>query len=110
MSRRDLPAGAGGDGRRVILIAELRVRDAAKLRRYAAEVAPLMSAYGGRIVATSVRGEEVLEGDRPPALHVVHEWESREQFDAFWRSAEYEPLRALRHEACDAQIVVFHQG
>ncbi len=91
----------------MILIAELRVRDPAKLRRYAAQLAPLMATFGGRILAASVRGEEVLEGDRPSALHVVHEWESRERFDAFWHSPEYAPLRALRHEACDAHIVVF---
>ena len=90
------------------LIAELsNVRDVGKLRRYAVEVEPLMRAYGGRIIAMSTRGAEVIEGAGEPALHAVHEWESRAGFEAFWRSAEYAPIRALRHDACDTRIVVF---
>ena len=56
------------------------------------------------IVAT---GTEVLEGDWRPQLVVVHHWRSRADFNAFWNSDEYQPLRRLRHTACDSRIVVF---
>jgi uncharacterized protein (DUF1330 family) len=91
----------------MLLVAELRVRDREKLRRYAAEVVPLMARYGGRILATSAGGADVLEGDWEPGLVVVHQWRSRADFDAFWSSPEYAPIKKLRHEACDSRIAVF---
>jgi len=91
----------------VILVAELRVRDRDKLMRYAAEVQPLMARYGGHILATSAAGVRVLEGDWEPNLLVVHRWRSRAGFEAFWSSAEYQPVKQLRHEACESRIAVF---
>jgi uncharacterized protein (DUF1330 family) len=89
------------------LVAELSVRDRDKLLQYAAEVAPLMTSYGGEILATSAAGVDVVEGDWVPDLLVVHRWRSLEDFDAFWESKDYAPIRALRHEACESRIVVF---
>lgn len=94
-------------GTPMFLVAELRVRDRDKLLRYAAEVQPLMARYGGQILATSAAGARVLEGDWEPDLLVVHRWRSQADFDAFWSSPEYEPIKQLRHEACDSRIAVF---
>ncbi len=91
----------------MLLVADLAVRDPAAMGRYALEVQPLMARYGGRIAGVSAAGVDVLEGDWRPRLAVVHEWRSRADFDAFWRSDEYEPLRRLRHAACDSRIIVF---
>ena len=96
-----------GASRAMYLVAEMRVRDRDKLLRYAAEVQPLMSRYGGRIIAVSGAGAELIEGEGDPPLIILHRWESRAGFDAFWRSPEYEPLRRLRHEACETRITVF---
>lgn len=89
------------------LIAELQVRDREKLLRYAAEVQPVMARYGGRILAVSAAGARVVEGDWNPGLLVIHEWRSQADFDAFWASEEYAPIRQLRHEACESRIVTF---
>lgn len=89
------------------LVADLTVRDPDKLRRYLGEVRPLMERAGGQILGFSAAGLRVLEGDWEPQLLVVHRWRSQADFDAFWTSAEYQPIKALRHEACDARIAVF---
>ncbi len=89
------------------LVAELDVRDRDKLVEYAAEVQPIMARYGGRILGFSAGGARVLEGDWTPQLLVVHEWRSQADFDAFWESDDYRPVKRLRHEACDARIATF---
>jgi uncharacterized protein (DUF1330 family) len=91
----------------MLLVAELTVTDPEKLGRYATEVQPVMARYGGRITGVSVTGADVLEGDWHPQLVVVHQWRSRSDFDSFWNSEEYQPLKRLRHSACDSRIVVF---
>lgn len=89
------------------LVAELRVRDREKLLRYAAEVQPVMARFGGRILATSVAGHRGLEGAWQPGLLVIHHWRSERDFDAFWQSEDYAPIKQLRRESCDSRIVVF---
>lgn len=90
-----------------LLVAEMRVRDVEKLVRYGREVVPVMARHGGRILGTSASGLHVAEGEERPVLMVVHEWESRAAFDAFWASPEYQALKALRREACDTWIATF---
>lgn len=89
------------------LIAELDVRDPEKLLEYGRRVQPVMARHGGEIVAISGRGARVVEGERKPGLVILHRWRSLADFDAFWDSQEYEPLRKLRHEACGSRIVIF---
>lgn len=91
----------------IFLIAELRVRDLDAMRRYLREVRPLMERYGGEILAISAGPAEVIEGGESPALYAVHRWANRGAFDDFWRSPEYEPLRALRHASSKTRIVIF---
>lgn len=95
------------DAAPLYLVADLHVRDRDKLLRYLAEVEPLMARAGGQILGHSAAGLRVLEGDWRPRLLVVHRWRSQADFDAFWESAAYQPLKALRQEACDARIAVF---
>ena len=89
------------------LIAEMRVKDPAKLLEYGRRVQPMMAAHGGEIVATSALGTRVMEGEWEAGLLVIHRWRSRAAFDGFWQSADYEPLLRLRHEACETRIVTF---
>ena len=89
------------------LIAELDVRDPAKLLEYGRRVQPLMAERGGEILGASLAGAEAREGDWAPGLLILHRWRSREDFEAFWNSDEYAPIRELRHQACDARIVTF---
>ena len=68
-------------GAPIVLVAELRVRDRAKLLRYASAVQPVIATHGGRIVATSASGARTVEGDGPDGVLVVHEWETESGFD-----------------------------
>lgn len=89
------------------LIAELEVRDPAKLAEYGRLVQPLMAARGGEILGVSLAGAEAREGEWEPGLLILHRWRSRDDFESFWSSAEYAPIRELRRQACDARIVTF---
>jgi uncharacterized protein (DUF1330 family) len=100
----------GAGARPMYLVAELQVRDAAQLGQYAEFVQPLMARYGGRILAVSAGPADVIEGGRPPSVRVIHRWDSRAGFDAFYRSEEYRPLKAMRQRACESEIAVFEDA
>lgn len=91
----------------MFLVAELDVHDLAKLAEYGRRVQPLMAEHGGEILGVSLAGAEAKEGDWDPGLMILHRWRSRPDFESFWESPEYAPLRELRHEACEARIAVF---
>lgn len=91
----------------MVLVAHLAVRDSGKLQRYASEVQPLMARFGGRIAGFAPAHDSVLEGQWSEGVVVVHHWDSRTAFERFWASAEYQPLKQLRHEACVSDILVF---
>jgi uncharacterized protein (DUF1330 family) len=111
VSAPERTAEAPADGETPMhLIAEMRVKDPAKLLEYGRLVQPMMARAGGEIVGTSATGTEVMEGDWETGLLVIQRWRSREAFDAFWQSPEYAPLMKLRHEACDTRIVTFESA
>ena len=89
------------------LVAELEVHDAEKLAEYGRLVQPVMERNGGEIIGASLAGTQSREGDWNPGLVILHRWRSREDFERMWNSEEYEPIRRLRHEACDSRIVTF---
>lgn len=67
----------------------------ARYREYQARVQPLIAAHGGRFRASGV-GLEVLEGDKDARRLIVFEFPSMEALRAFWNSADYAELKALR--------------
>jgi len=89
----------------IFLVIELVVHDEDKLERYVAEVIPMMARRGGEIVGFSP-APRVVEGDWRPQMLAVHHWRSEEAYDAFYASAEYQPLKRMREEACDSRIAV----
>jgi uncharacterized protein (DUF1330 family) len=88
------------------LVGELALRDERKFYEYARKVLPLLERHGGEVLGVT-DAVSVIEGKRRPGLVVLHRWPSREAFDAFWTSPEYAPLRRLRQEAADSQIITF---
>ena len=88
-----------------VIAERVEVLDAEKLQRYLDAVTPTIERRGGRyhVVTGTV---EVLEGEwRPPAL-VVFEFPSRERALEWWGSEEYAPLKAIRREAADYNMVL----
>lgn len=81
-----------------------RVHDAEKFEDYKRRVPETIEAHGGRYLAAG-GATEVVEGDWEPALPVVIEFPSLEALRLWYDSEGYRPLRALRREAADCDMV-----
>ena len=80
------------------------VRDAAGIQQYAAGAAELMARFGGRYLFASF-GPRSLEGEGAvPQVIAVSEFPDAGQIEAFWRAAEYVPLRELRQRSARVRI------
>lgn len=87
------------------LIANVEVTDPARFEQYTQEVVAVIAQFGGRYL---VRGGEIrsLEGNLPVRRLVVVEFPSLEVAQAFYDSAEYKPLLALRLESTISDLVL----
>jgi len=86
------------------IYANLQVTDPALFEEYRSRVPAVIKAYGGRYL---VRGgaAEVLEGDRPANRNVVLEFPDMASLKAFYHSAEYKPLIAMRERAAKTSLM-----
>jgi uncharacterized protein (DUF1330 family) len=87
------------------LVAELEVTDPAQFEEYRKGVPASIAAYGGRYIA---RGGaiEPLEGDWSPKRMVIVEFPSLAQAKAWYASAEYRDLLALRLKSAKTRAVL----
>src|SRR3954447_1072140 len=87
------------------LLANMRVKDPAAFAEYRDKVAPLIAAFGGRYL---IRGGAVtpVEGEPVFARVVVLEFPDMAKLRAFYDSAEYAPLIALRSRASDGDVAL----
>jgi uncharacterized protein (DUF1330 family) len=86
------------------MIADIRMKNAAAYERYKTEVPALIRRHGGEYL---VRGGtlEVLEGGWQPARLVIFRFPDRAAVHAFMNDPDYQPLKALRRECADSDIV-----
>lgn len=87
------------------VIADVEVTDAAGYEEYRQKVPATIAAHGGRYLARG-GATELLEGSWLPKRCVILEFPTRAQFTAWWTSAEYEPLRALRQRTTKSHLIV----
>ena len=89
----------------VYLIADIEVTDPAGYEEYKRRVPAVIAAHGGRYL---VRGgaSEVLEGTWRPRRSAIIEFADLASMKAFWESAEYRPLRAIRERCSKSNVVV----
>lgn len=87
------------------LIANIDVTDPALFEQYRAQVPAVIAQYGGRY---AVRGGavEAVEGSSPFKRLVVLEFASMDALKAFYHSAEYAPLIALRQKASGGEVLL----
>lgn len=87
----------------------MEARDREALAEYRRRNTDTVAAYGGRFL---VRGgaQEVMEGDWPGLRLVVIEFDDTAAAHAWWESGEYAPLKAMRREASDTNIVLVEGG
>jgi uncharacterized protein (DUF1330 family) len=83
------------------LIVEHTITDAAKFEEYRVKVGPMIARHGGRYI-TKGGSHKVLEtARRPPDRVVIIEFPDISALHAWYNSAEYQPLIALRQSAVD---------
>lgn len=81
-----------------------RVKDPAKMEEYKSRVPETVEAHGGRYLAAG-GATEVMEGDWTPSFPVLIEFPSLEALRLWYDSEAYRPLKRLRHEATDCDMV-----
>lgn len=86
------------------VVADIVVKDAAAYETYKSGVAATLTRFGGRFL---VRGGEAkpFEGGWEPQRLVIIEFPDMERLEAWYHSAEYAPLLAIRLKASDGRLV-----
>jgi uncharacterized protein (DUF1330 family) len=72
---------------------------------YARDLPPIYARYGGTYLVVA-RDPETLEGDPPFESLVISRWPSCEAARAFWTSADYRALVAMRAEWGRFDVVI----
>jgi uncharacterized protein (DUF1330 family) len=85
------------------LIADLQVTDPQVYEDYRSRVPAIIAAYGGRYLVRGGRVEQ-LEGDARPERVVVLEFPSMARLRAFYDSAEYHVLMAIRQRSARSRL------
>lgn len=90
---------------RAYVVSRVKLSNLDAMRRYMAEAPATVTAFGGRYL---VRGNavEALEGAWEHDRMVVVEFPDRDAALAWYRSAEYRPLRELRQQSAEAVILL----
>ena len=85
------------------LIANLTIRDPQKFEAYRQAVPAVIAAHGGRYLA---RGGKITVKEGAPALArlIILEFPDMAALHAFYDSAEYAPLLALRLATADGDV------
>jgi uncharacterized protein (DUF1330 family) len=85
-------------------IADVDWRDDAARQQYVDSFGATLRPYGGRILVAGPA--EHVEGDWHPARIVVLEFEDVEHARAWHNSAEYDNVKAFRHQGADSRMVL----
>jgi uncharacterized protein (DUF1330 family) len=85
------------------LIADVQVTDPDLYEDYRSRVPALIAAYGGRYLVRGGRVER-LEGDANPQRVVVLEFPTMARLRAFYESAEYRALIAIRQRSARSSL------
>lgn len=81
------------------------MKDPEGLEQYREQVLPLVEQYDGRYLAVSDT-IQTLEGAWTPGFVVLLEFDSMERAQEFYDCPAYQPLKSLRQQSIDSNIVV----
>jgi uncharacterized protein (DUF1330 family) len=90
----------------VYYIAEHIITDAVKFEEYRVKVAPMIESYGGRYITRAGSHKFPENPHWKPERVVIIEFPDMERLDAWYTSAEYQPLMALRKASTDEKDMV----
>ena len=87
------------------VIADVEVTNPELFGEYRALVPETVELYGGRYLA---RGGEttLIEGDRAPSRAVIIEFESAARAKEWYDSPEYEPVKRMRLDSANSNVVI----
>ena len=85
------------------LIAEHIITDSAKFEEYRTKIGPMMARYGGRYLTKGNTHTMPEGGHWKPERVVIIEFPNTEAIDAWYTSAEYQPLLAIRKASTSDQ-------
>jgi len=93
------------------LIAEHIVTDPAKFDEYRTKVAPMIARHGGRYLTKSGSHKMPEGGHWKPERVVIIEFPDMNALNAWYTSAEYQPLISLRKQCTsDLDILITLEG
>lgn len=85
------------------LVGQIAIRDRERYAQYAAGFMPVLTQYGGRLLAVD-DAPEVLEGEADGRRLVILAFDSRDAALTWLRSPEYQGIAQHRHAAAEAFI------
>ena len=92
-------------------IAEHIITDPAKFEEYRVKVGPMIARHGGRYLTKGGSHKMPEGGHWKPQRVVIIEFPDMGVLDAWYNSAEYQPLFALRKESTsDLDMVITLEG
>lgn len=86
------------------IIANIEITDAAAYEEYRQRVPAVIAANAGRYLARG-GATTLLEGDTAPQRLVILEFPDMAHLKAFYHSAEYRPLIAMRQRAARGSLI-----
>jgi uncharacterized protein (DUF1330 family) len=89
------------------LIAEHVITDAAKFEEYRTRVSPMIAKHGGRYLTKGGSHKMPEGGHWAPERVVIIEFPDMRSLEAWYGSAEYQPLIALRKACTSDQDMLF---
>ena len=95
-------------GMPVIAIGQATIQDREKLSAYAAKAGGSLGAHGAKVLAFD-EAPDVIEGSVANKRTIVIEFESREDFDAWYNSPEYQAALPLRLEAAPGSLILVNR-
>ncbi len=85
------------------LVVEHTITDAAKFEEYRVKVGPMIAKHGGRYLTKGGSHKFPEGGHWKPEQVVIIEFPNTEALNAWYNSAEYQPLIALR-KSCTSDM------
>ena len=91
----------------VYAIAQISIHDRATYNRYAARFMPVLSQFGGTLLAADER-PEVIEGEWRREKVVLISFPDRERLDAWVNSPQYKEISRDRQASTHGEVILVH--
>jgi uncharacterized protein (DUF1330 family) len=92
----------------IIVVAQGTIKDREKIDAYLAKAGPTIGASGGKILSFD-ENPEVIEGTMNDKRTVLLEFESKDAFNAWYNSPEYQAALPLRLEAAPGSLILVNK-